>query len=87
MRHSSKLSRLCESYDAVIFLREGESLKVAAHEGPITIDFDKHPIGRGWLSGRAVFDGKAVHADDLSDAADEFPEGQEMALRFGARTP
>src|SRR5215218_350495 len=78
--------RLCESYDAVVFLREGEWLKVAAHQGPITIDFDKRPIGRGWLSGRAVFDGKAVHADDLSDAADEFPEGQEMALRFGART-
>ena len=73
-------------YDAVIFLREGKSLKVAAHEGPITIDFDKRPISRGWLSGRAVCDGKAVHADDLSDAADEFPEGQEMALRFGART-
>src|SRR5215207_8128616 len=78
--------RLCESYDAVIFLREGEWLKVAAHQGPITIDFDKRPIGRGWLSGRAVFDVKAVHADDLSAAADEFPEGQEMALRFGART-
>ena len=78
--------RLCEFYDAVIFLREGKSLKVAAHEGPITIDFDKRPISRGWLSGRAVCDGKAVHADDLSDAADEFPEGQEMALRFGART-
>ena len=78
--------RLCESYDAVIFLREGEWLKVAAHQGPITIDFDKRPVGRGWLSGRAVFDVKAVHADDLSDAADEFPDGQEMALRFGART-
>jgi two-component system, NtrC family, sensor kinase len=57
--------RLCESYDAVIFLREGEWLKVAAHQGPITIDYDKRPIGRGWLSGRAVFDGKAVHAHDF----------------------
>ena len=27
-----------------------------------------------------------MHADDLSDAADEFPEGQEMALRMGVRT-
>src|SRR5215207_4237245 len=78
--------RLCESYDAVIFLREGEWLKVAAHQGPITIDYDKRPIGRGWLSGRAVFDGKAVHAHDLSDAVVEFPEGQEMALRMGVRT-
>ena len=41
--------RLCRVYDAVIFLREGDWLKVAAHQGPITIDYDKRPIGRGWL--------------------------------------
>ena len=78
--------RLCESYDTVILLREGEWLKLAAHRGPMPIDYDRWPIGRSWVSGRAVIDLKPVHIPDLAEAAEEFPEGQAMALRMGART-
>ena len=35
---------------------------------------------------RAVVDRKPVHVHDLWAAADEFPDGQEMARRLGART-
>ncbi|HEX2136551.1 MAG TPA: GAF domain-containing protein, partial [Microvirga sp.] len=79
-------SRLCEAYDAVIFLSDGENLRIAAHYGPIPIDFGQWPIGRGWVTGRAVVDRMPVHVPDLATAADEFPDGQAMALRFGHRT-
>jgi GAF domain-containing protein/two-component sensor histidine kinase len=78
-------TRLCEAYDTAILLREGESLAVAAHHGPIPIDFGRLPITRGWTSGRAVLDRKPVHVQDLTVLGDEFPEGQEMALRMGNR--
>jgi transcriptional regulator with GAF, ATPase, and Fis domain len=41
-------ARLCNAYDAVILLREGESLVFGAHYGPIPIDFVKLPIARAW---------------------------------------
>jgi GAF domain-containing protein len=78
--------RLCEGYDAVILLREGESLTFGAHHGPIPMDFAKWPLTRNWTAGRAVIDGKAVHVHDLTAAGDEFPEGRAMALRLGHRT-
>ena len=35
----------------VILLREGEWLKLAAHRGPMPIDYDRWPIGRSWVWG------------------------------------
>ena len=77
---------LCDSYDAVILLRDGEQLRVAAHYGPMTIDFAQLPIGRDTVAGRTVVDRMPVHVHDLSDAADEFPLGREIALRLNQRT-
>src|SRR5215475_2066372 len=48
--------RLCEAYDSVIRLCEGERLHVRAHHGPIPVDFVGSPIGRGWVTGRAQAD-------------------------------
>jgi signal transduction histidine kinase len=79
-------SRLCDAFDAVLLLREGESLVLGAHHGPIPMDFVKWPVTRGWTAGRAVVDRKPVHVDDLSAMANEFPEGQAMAVRLGHRT-
>ncbi len=77
---------LCDSYDAVILLRDGEHLRVAAHHGPMTIDFARLPIGRDTVAGRTVVDRKPVHVHDLSDAGDEFPLGREIARRLNQRT-
>jgi GAF domain-containing protein len=44
------------------------------------------PIGRGWVTGRAVVDRTPVHVHDLSAAVKEFPAGSEMANRLGHRT-
>lgn len=78
--------RLCEAYDAAIFLKDGDTLYLRAHHGPIPIDFAGWPVSPGWVTGRAVLDRKPVHVPDLSAEADEFPDGQSMAVRMGHRT-
>jgi GAF domain-containing protein len=79
-------ARLCEAYDAVILLRETNSLVFGAHHGPIPIDFEKLPLSRAWTAGRIVIDRTPVHVPDLMAAGDEFPEGNALARRLGHRT-
>jgi signal transduction histidine kinase/CheY-like chemotaxis protein len=84
---TASAARLCNAYDAVILLREGESLVFGAHHGPIPLDFVKFPITRGWTAGRAVVDRSPVHVHDyLTAAPTEFPEGYPIAVRQGFRT-
>src|SRR5207249_3482283 len=78
--------RLCDAYDAVLFLREGELLVFGAHSGPIPIDVAKWPLTRTWTSGRSVVDRKPVHVHDLQSEQIEFPDGSAMARRMGHRT-
>ena len=77
---------ICNSYDAVILLRDGEQLRIAAHHGPMKIDFGGAPISRDWVSGRVVVDGAAVHVHDLTADGTEFPLGRDIALRLNQRT-
>jgi GAF domain-containing protein len=77
--------RLCDSYDTIIFLREGDALSVVAHRGPISLDFDKLAIGHGAVSGRAILERRSVHVDDVT-TSQEFPDGQVMGSRLGYRT-
>ena len=79
-------ARLCEAYDLVINLRQGEFLRVSAHHGPIPLDLAEWPIGRGWVSGRAFIERTPVHIHDLQASAHEFPDGSRAALRLGHRT-
>ena len=78
--------RLCEAYDAVLFLREGELLVFGAHCGPIPIDLATWPLSRAWTAGRSVVDRKPVHVHDLQAEEIEFPDGSAMARRMGHRT-
>src|SRR5262249_55078752 len=83
--------RLCESYDAMIMLREGEELHFLVHHGPIrpirqTVQLRSRAISRGWVAGRAVLDRQPVHVHDLATAGAEFPVGQADAVRAGYRT-
>ena len=78
--------RLCDAYDAIVFLREGESLFPAAHQGPIEVGFEKWPVGRDWVTGRCVADCETVHVDDLAALGDEFPQGHAFSRQVGHRT-
>ncbi len=79
-------ARLCEGYDAAIFLKDGDTLYLRAHHGPIPIDFPGWPVSRNWVTGRAVLDRRPVHVPDLTATPDEFPDGHSMAIRMGHRT-
>ena len=78
-------SRLCQAYDAAIFLRQANELQVAVHRGPISLDFVTKPINWDWVTGRAVMERRSMHIHDLA-VSDEFPEGQAIAQRLGFRT-
>ena len=78
--------RHCNAYDSIIFLRQSERLYVRAHHGPLQLDFSDWPIGRGWITGRAVVDRAAIHVQDPVAFAQEYQDGSEMARRLGYRT-
>ena len=78
-------SKLCESHDALILLRQGDRLQVKAHSGPILMDVQDWPIERDYVAGRAFVDRVALHVDDVQ-TSDDFPSGREVALRVGHRT-
>jgi GAF domain-containing protein len=76
---------LCEAYDAVLRLKEGDDLCFSAHQGPIWTFRENWPISRNWTAGRSVIERQPVHVHDLrSSEGDEFPEGR--ARQQGDRT-
>jgi signal transduction histidine kinase len=81
-------TRLCEGHDAIIFLRDGETLRVGTHHGPIPLPTvaGRRAISRGWVAGRAVVDRQPVHVHDLAAGGAEFPLGQADAVKAGHRT-
>ena len=75
---------LCEAYDAVVLLKDGDHLRFSAHHGPIATNIEKWPTGRGWTAGRAFLDRTPVHVHDmLSDEGAEFPDSQELSRYTG----
>ncbi len=79
---------LCDAFDAVVTLQDGDDLAFAAHQGPIPLIYpQKWPINRKWTAGRAFLDRKPVHVRDLLSAeGGDFPDGRDLARRMGHRT-
>src|SRR6266481_5001520 len=77
--------RLCDAFDAIIFLREGELLVLRAHYGPIPVSITEWPLSRTWTAGRSVLDRKPVHVHDIQAEAEqtEFPDGHGRARQLG----
>jgi len=82
---AASAARLCEAFDAVIRLRRGDELLLAAHHGPIPT-VDTISVARGLVAGRAVLERRMVHIPDQWAEAEQFPEGREIARRLGFRT-
>ena len=78
-------ARLCDAYDATIYLLRSDRLVVGAHHGPIPIDDAGLPLARDIVTGRAVLDRAPVHVHDLTVAGEEFATGRMMAQRLGFR--
>src|SRR5262249_4139417 len=79
---------LCLAYDGVIFLKDGDYLRVRAHHGPMALDLAGAEllIGRDWVAGRTILDKVPIHVHDLPSEHEEFPRGSRMALRLNQRT-
>jgi signal transduction histidine kinase/CheY-like chemotaxis protein len=78
-------ARLCKALDATILLRDGDVVVPRAHSGPLGAPFgQRQPLNPRWVTGRAVLEARMIHVPDLLDS-DEYPEGKEMALRYGHR--
>src|SRR5262249_46019886 len=86
---AKRAPRLCDAFDATIFRRDGDRLRLVAHHGQIptgSIGEFTLPLARGSPNGRSVLDGRTVHVADLQTEVNEFPEGSEFARRFDFRT-
>ena len=81
-------ARLCESFDAAIYRRDGDRLLLVAHHGAIVGPIGEFslPLVRGTVAGRSVLAGRAVHVADLQTDVGEFPEGSANARRLRFRT-
>jgi signal transduction histidine kinase len=79
-------TRFCGAYDAVIFLPEGDALRVAAHHGPISQDTGRLRPLRGTAAGRSLLERRAIHVADLQAEVQDFPEGSTFARQLGHRT-
>ena len=78
---------LCDAYDAVVILKEGDDLRVSAHHGPIAMNRQRWPNDRSWTSGRAMADRRPVHVRDmLADEGTEFALARGMSLVEGCRS-
>src|SRR5262245_5631280 len=52
--------KLCDSFDASIFLKEGDRLRVGAHHSDLPLGVESMPLGRGWATGRAPQGGPPI---------------------------
>jgi two-component system NtrC family sensor kinase len=79
---------LCEGNDALVLLKDGDTLRYGAHHGPIPVVFEeKRAINRNYLAGRSVVDMVPIHVRDVfSDEGAEFPESRELSQRRGIRS-
>jgi transcriptional regulator with GAF, ATPase, and Fis domain len=79
-------ARVCDSYDAVIRLVEGNILRLAAHYGPVEPGFGREqPLTRSTVGGRAIIDRQTIHIHDLlAESETEFAESKRFG--YGHRT-
>ena len=80
-------SELCEADDATVVLKDGDELVFGAQHGSIPVVWQRLPINRRMVSGRAVIDAKPVHLHDLlAPEGEEFTDAREFARRTNVRT-
>ena len=79
---------LCEAYDTLILLRDGDDLRFASHFGPVPLprNFTKRRIAPDWPAGRAMVERRTIHVHDLAAAQDEYPFAVQFA-KDAAGTP
>src|SRR5262249_24142456 len=64
----SSACEICDTDDAVLFLKDGNDLVFSGHHGEIPLPFDKLPLNRDWATGRAVVDKALQHVHNLLES-------------------
>jgi signal transduction histidine kinase len=78
---------VCDAYDAVVFLREGDRVRPAAHYGPINITLQHSILSRDSVTEVAILDREPVHVHDLlATEPSAFPRTTKAARQGGYRT-
>ncbi|SFJ60536.1 GAF domain-containing protein [Bradyrhizobium sp. Gha] len=78
---------LCEAYDSVVVLKEGQDLVVRAHHGPIGMGTRTWTDDRTSVSGLSIAERVPIHLQDvLSYEGSKFPVAQAMSRQDGCRT-
>jgi signal transduction histidine kinase len=78
---------VCDAYDAVVFLREGDRVRSAAHYGPLAITLRRSALSRDSVTEAAILDRQPVHVHDvLATEPPVFPLSAEAARKGGFRT-
>jgi signal transduction histidine kinase len=78
---------LCEAYDAVVMLKDGDELRLGAHHGPLPMSQQRWSNDRSSISGRAMADRHPIHVHDvLSDESADFAIAREMSRVDGCHT-
>jgi len=78
---------VCDAYDAVVFLLEGDRVRYAAHYGPITITLQHTTLSRDSSTEAAILDRQPVHVHDLlATEPPAFPLTAKAAREGGFRT-
>ena len=79
-------ARLCNAYDALIFLVEGGILRRVGSYGSIAA-VDGFPLSRSNPPGRAIMDRQTLHIIDVATEVDtEFPDIRDIQIQLGVRT-
>src|SRR5262249_22072981 len=77
---------VCGAYDAIVFLREGDRLRVAAHHGPINITLPHTTLSGGSITEAAILDRQPAHVHDALAEPLAFPLTAKAAREGGFRT-
>jgi signal transduction histidine kinase len=88
---AASAARLCNAGNSTITQLTGGRLRFLAHHGTLPTSgpvggWSTLPLTRGSVTARAIIDKSTIHVADLTAETDEYPEGSELARRFGHRT-
>jgi two-component system cell cycle response regulator DivK len=82
-------ARLCQARDCLIFLADGDQLRLVAKHGTVRylrVLGETRPLNRRTPLGRAIADRRTVHVRDLAAALRQFPDTPAAQQATGVRT-
>ena len=85
---ATNAARVCGAYDAQVFLRAGDLVRIVAHHGPLGAwSSALRPLNPGFASGRAILAREPVHVHDiLATEAVDLSVSKAAAEGHGSRT-